>query len=40
MSPKWKGLEMPAEVVCDESVQKENYSRFVIEPLSFRRLKE
>ena len=32
MSPKWKGLEMPAEVVCDKSAQKENYGRFVIEP--------
>ena len=32
MSPKWKGLEMPAEVACDESAQKENYGKFVIEP--------
>jgi DNA-directed RNA polymerase subunit alpha len=32
MSPKWRGLEMPAKVACDESVQKENYGKFVIEP--------
>ncbi len=32
MSPKWRGLEMPATVAHDESVQKENYGKFVIEP--------
>ena len=32
MSPKWRGLEMPGEVVCDEKNSK-NYGRFVIESL-------
>ena len=32
MSPKWRGLELPGEVVCDEKNLK-NYGRFVIESL-------
>jgi len=30
---KWKNLQMPKEIVSDQSSAKENYSRFIIEPL-------
>ncbi|UCD17760.1 MAG: DNA-directed RNA polymerase subunit alpha [Candidatus Zixiibacteriota bacterium] len=30
---KWKSLQMPKEVVSDQSSATENYSRFIIEPL-------
>ncbi|RKX20955.1 MAG: DNA-directed RNA polymerase subunit alpha [Candidatus Zixiibacteriota bacterium] len=30
---KWKSLQMPKEIVSDQSSATENYSRFVIEPL-------
>jgi len=30
---KWKNLHMPKEIVSDQSSAKENYSRFIIEPL-------
>jgi len=33
MSPKWKGLEMPREVKCDEGTLTGTYGKFVIEPL-------
>ena len=33
MSPKWRGLEMPREVVCDEETLTGNYGKFIVEPL-------
>ncbi len=33
MSPKWKGLEMPREVNCDEETLTGNYGKFMVEPL-------
>lgn len=33
MSPKWKGLEMPREVACDEETLTGNYGKFMVEPL-------
>ncbi len=33
MSPKWKGLEMPGEVSCDEETLTGNYGKFIVEPL-------
>jgi DNA-directed RNA polymerase subunit alpha len=30
---KWKSLQMPKEIVSDQSSANENYSRFIIEPL-------
>ena len=33
MSPKWRGLEMPREVSCDEETLTGNYGKFIVEPL-------
>ena len=33
MSPKWKGLEMPREVRCDEGTLTKTYGKFIVEPL-------
>ena len=33
MSPKWRGLEMPREVRCDEGTLTGTYGKFIIEPL-------
>jgi len=32
MSPKWRGLEMPRRLVCDESTASKYYSKFIAEP--------
>ncbi len=33
MSPKWRGLEMPGEVICEEKSLAKNYGKFIVEPL-------
>ena len=36
---KWMSLQMPKEIVSDQSSATENYSRFIIEPVSYTHLR-